>query len=177
MKEVLKITAGCVCKKWTLLLNNRLFITAQLAALPLKGEATIDSNDSRFNVRCQMKWATQLGADSSTDQHVINCSVINSLNSSWKLDDFNSTLNNHKGRRGSYNISVWFQMRGFHHWALINIQFILLIVFKPCRVVPSYAYLYFQCILTPGGSSADSVLLQDNIIAIIHCTAEALSQA
>lgn len=64
------------------LLNNKLFITPQLAAAPLKGEAMIQSNDLVFNVCCQIKWATQLGVDSGTDQHVINCYVINLLNSS-----------------------------------------------------------------------------------------------
>lgn len=34
------------------------------------------------NVRCQIKWAPQLGVDSGADLHVINWYVINSLNSS-----------------------------------------------------------------------------------------------
>lgn len=120
MKWFLKLTAFSVCKEWTLmrLLNNKLFITPQLAAAPLKGEAMIQSNDLVFNVCCQNKWVTQLGVDRGTDQRIINCYVINLLNSSWKLDYFNSKLNNHKRPRGSYNISVWFQMRGFHHWTL-----------------------------------------------------------
>lgn len=54
------------------LLNNKLFITPQLAAAPLKGKAMVQCNDLVFNVCCQIKWATQLGADSATD-HVIGC--------------------------------------------------------------------------------------------------------
>lgn len=63
-------------KEWTLIkvLNNKLFITLQLAAAPLKGKAMIQSNDLVFNVCCQIKWAPQLGVDSAADQHVINCS-------------------------------------------------------------------------------------------------------
>lgn len=53
-------------------LNNKLFITPQLAAASLKTVAMIQSNDLVFNVCCQLKWASQLGADSSKDQHVIN---------------------------------------------------------------------------------------------------------
>lgn len=55
------------------LLNNKLFITPQLAAAPLKAEAMIQSNDLVFNVCCQIKWAPQLGVDSIADQYVINC--------------------------------------------------------------------------------------------------------
>lgn len=68
----------------TSLLNNKLFITRQPAAAPppLKDEAAVPGHDLVPNVRCQIKWATQLGVDSGADLHVINCYVINSLNSS-----------------------------------------------------------------------------------------------
>lgn len=64
------------------LLGDKLFIAPQLAAAPLKGEAAIPGHDLVLNVRCQIKWATQLGVDSGADQRVINWYVINSLNSS-----------------------------------------------------------------------------------------------
>lgn len=54
------------------LLDDKLFITRQLAAASLKGEAAIQSDDLVLNVCCQIKWATQLGVDSGADQHVIN---------------------------------------------------------------------------------------------------------
>lgn len=54
-------------------LNNKLFIIPQQAAFPLKSEAVLQSNDLVFNVCCQIKWASQLGVDRATDQHVINC--------------------------------------------------------------------------------------------------------
>lgn len=58
----------CVCEERAALigsLNNKLFITPQLAAAaPLKGEAAEQSNDLVFNVCCQIKGAHTAGGRS-----------------------------------------------------------------------------------------------------------------